>query len=233
MHRFVVPEEALAYSKSIRGDDISTPLRPSRIAHLVIDMQNAFVAPGGIAELPVAREVTPNVNRISRAIREMGALNVFVREVYDPAWTAYWGRLRPNQHEEVRAALSRGAAQQALWPGLDVGPRDPVVNKLRFSPFVAGSSPLDVLLTGRGIDTIVVTGCMSNCCCESTIRDAVQLNYRAIFIHDANAAKSDEEHNATIANLVGVFGCEVCSTDEFLERAGRLTAERRPAVQHV
>lgn len=214
----VVPEDAIRYSKSIRGDDISVPLSRGRFAHLIIDMQNAFVAPGGVAELPHARLITPNINLVSRAMRAAGAPNVFIRETYDPGWTSFWGRLVPDEKRAAQQALSYGASQHALWPELEVAEDDLVVDKLRFSPFVAGSSDLDHVLRRRGIDTVVVTGCMTNCCCESTLRDAVQLNYGTIFLHDANAAKNDADHNATVANLVGVLGCEVCSTADFTRR---------------
>ena len=41
-------------------------LEAARTALAVIDMQNVFVAPGAPAEVPVAREIVPNINRLAR-----------------------------------------------------------------------------------------------------------------------------------------------------------------------
>ena len=64
---------------------------------------------------------------------------------------------------------------------------------------------------------MIVTGTVTNTCCESTARDAMMLNYKTVMVSDANAAASDEEHNASLANILRIFG-DVMSTDEVIER---------------
>lgn len=54
---------------------------------------------------------------------------------------------------------------------------------------------------------------MTNICCESSARDAMMLNYRLVFVSDANAALSDAEHNATLTSMLRVFG-DVPNADE-------------------
>jgi ureidoacrylate peracid hydrolase len=66
---------------------------------------------------------------------------------------------------------------------------------------------------------LIVTGTLSNCCCESTARDAMQLNYQVIFVTDGNAALTDAEHNATLHNMCFLFA-DVMSTEEVLELIG-------------
>lgn len=89
--------------------------------------------------------------------------------------------------------------------------------KSRFSAFLQGSSDLDEQLRRRGVDTVLITGTVSNVCCESTARDAMMLNYRTIFVSDANATRTDEEHNATLGNMVMCFA-DVASTEEVLRQ---------------
>jgi ureidoacrylate peracid hydrolase len=96
-----------------------------------------------------------------------------------------------------RHASRRDAHYWQLWPELDVRAEDAVIDKVRFSAFTPGASGLDALLRGLGIDTVIVSGTLTNCCCESTARDAMQLNYRVLIAADANAALSDAEHAAT------------------------------------
>ncbi len=83
---------------------------------------------------------------------------------------------------------------------------------------IPGTCALDAELRARRIDTMVVTGCVSNCCCESTIRDAMQMNYAIVFVADGNAARSDEDHNGAVADLYGIFGCDVLVADDVIAR---------------
>ncbi|HEU4651776.1 MAG TPA: isochorismatase family cysteine hydrolase [Croceibacterium sp.] len=192
---------------------------PVRTAHLVIDLQNGFMEPGAPVEVPEARTIVDNVNRLSAAVREGGGLNVFVRFTTpgdgDPAWPVFYERmgLAADGH---RTAFAAGAHHWQLWPALDVRPEDAVIEKTRFSAFTPGASGLDALLRGLGIDTVIVSGTLTNCCCESTARDAMQLNYRVLMAADANAALSDAEHAATLHILAMVFA-DLHATDELVE----------------
>jgi len=192
---------------------------PTRTAHLVIDLQNGFMEPGAPVEVPEARTIVDNVNRISAAVRDNGGLNVFVRFTTpgegDPAWPVFYERmgLAGDAH---RHAFAPDAHYWQLWPELDVRAEDAVIDKVRFSAFTPGASGLDALLRGLGIDTVIVSGTLTNCCCESTARDAMQLNYRVLFAADASAALSDAEHAATL-QIMGLVFADLHSTDELVE----------------
>jgi ureidoacrylate peracid hydrolase len=192
---------------------------PRRTAHLVVDMQNGFMAPGAPVEVAQARGVVDEINRISGALREAGGLNVFIQYTTpgpnDPSWSNFAARLGPGA-DAHRDAFLPGTHHWQLWPGLDVRDGDLAVEKKRFSAFVQGSSELHAILQDRGIDTVIVTGTMTNCCCESTARDAMQLNYRVIFVPDANAASTEEEHAATLHSMGRIFA-DLRTSDELVE----------------
>lgn len=232
MHISEIPAGILERAVATRGGD-DTPILadPARTAHLVIDLQVGFMAPGAIVEVPVAREIVPQVNRLAAAVRSAGALNVFVRFTFEPTEPLYWGSLYERMTPEARAALTSaftaGAEQHALWPELEVQPQDWTVNKTRFSAFIPGTCTLHDSLKARGIDTLIVTGTVTNCCCESTVRDAMQLGYKVLFVQDGNATFDDAAHNATLANMVGLFFADVVSTDEAIARLKR-GSERVP-----
>jgi len=193
---------------------------PVRTAHLVIDMQNGFMEHGAPVEVPEARNIVGNINRISAAVRESGGLNVFVRfttpEGEAPAWPVFMERLGASAGKTHRAAFKPGAHYWQFWPALEIEDGDAVIDKVRFSAFSPGASGLEALLRARGIDTVIVTGTLTNCCCESTARDAMQLNYRVLIAADANAALSDEEHAATLHIMAMVFA-DLYSVDELVE----------------
>ena len=115
------------------------------------------------------------------------------------------------------------AQRWQFWDTVAPRPSDMVVDKTRFGAFVPGSSELHEILQARGIDTLIITGTATNVCCESTARDAMQMNYKVIFIADGNAALSDAEHNATLNNMVTLFA-DVMTTREVVGFLGTANA---------
>ncbi|MEO6153424.1 MAG: isochorismatase family cysteine hydrolase [Croceibacterium sp.] len=192
-------------------------LDPARTAHLVVDMQNGFMEPGAPVEVPEARGIVGNVNAISRALRDAGGTNVFLRYTtsdLNGSWSVFGRRMGPVATAAHMAAFMPDAHHHDFWPGLDVQSGDVVIDKSRFSAFT-GQSALHDELQARGIDTLVITGTLTNCCCETNARDAMQMNYRVIMVPDANAALSDDEHAATLHTLAMVFA-DLCDTAEVL-----------------
>jgi ureidoacrylate peracid hydrolase len=119
--------------------------------------------------------------------------------------------------ERYVETFTEGSFGWQLWPSLDVQPADLRIAKTKFSPFVPGSSNLHAILRERGIDTLIITGTSTNICCESTARDAAQMNYTVIFVVDGTAAESDALHNATLANMITHFA-DLMTTDEVVLR---------------
>ena len=83
--------------------------------------------------------------------------------------------------------------------------QDLVLIKRRFGAFVHGSSDLHARLQERGIDTLIISGTLSQVCCEATARDAMMMNYKVFFITDACATLTDAEHGGTLSAMAHVF----------------------------
>jgi ureidoacrylate peracid hydrolase len=214
MHNISIPEAVIAQVKAQRG-------RLNRYDHLVgrktalvvIDLQNAFMLPGMPVEVATAREIVPNVTKLAAATRAAGGKVVWVKmnlEGQSEAWRVFFDG---DPRRATLAELTPGARGFELHADLDVRPEDAIVVKRRFSAFIQGSSDIDRHLRDLGIDTVVIVGTLTNVCCESSARDAMMLNYRVVFVSDANAALSDADHNATLASIIRVFG-DVATTDE-------------------
>jgi ureidoacrylate peracid hydrolase len=217
MHKIDIPDNIRSRSLGQRGrEHVVEHIDPARTAHVIVDLQNGFM--GAPFDVPVAREIVPNVNLICAALRHAGGLNVFLRYTCDPAepqpWTVWFETYLGAEMSTVhRNAFARGAEPWQLWPALDVQPSDLVVDKTRFSGFVPGTCRLQDELQARGIDTLIVTGTLTNVCCESTARDAMQRNYQVVFVADGNAAPTDAEHNAALGNMITLFA-DVMTTAE-------------------
>jgi ureidoacrylate peracid hydrolase len=198
-------------------------LDPRRTAHLIVDMQYGFMEPGAPVEVPMAREVVDEINRLSAAVRAAGGKNYFLRYTTPhgevPGWPIMWARLGPAGAAEHQDAFTPGAHYWQMWPAIDVAEGDALVDKHRFSAFTPGTSDLPAMLEAEGIDTVIVSGTLTNCCCESTARDAMQHNYRVILAADAMAALSDEEHAATL-HILGLVFADVRSVGELEELLG-------------
>ncbi len=233
MHKLAINSNVISRAKERRGRlRVFDSLIPKRTAHVVVDLQNGFMAPGAVAEIAAARDIVPNVNRISAALRAAGGLVVYIQNTFDPiavaTWSAFFDHFcSPERRRRMIEAFSPGAFGHAIWPGLNVQPRDLKVQKRRFGAFVPGSSDLHAILQQRGIDTLIITGTATQVCCESTARDAMMLNYKVFFIADGNATFSDDEHNATLSAMAHAF-CDVIDTDTMVGMIERVVVE--PAI---
>jgi ureidoacrylate peracid hydrolase len=192
-------------------------LDPARTALVVIDMQHAFMTDGvGHAVCPAARDIVPAVNRLAAVVRETGGGVFWIQMTHDRRCLEDWSVAHEMVSAEMRekrvAALSEGGLGHQLWPDLDVQPQDEIVNKYRYSAFMPGTSELPERLRARGFDTVLVTGTVTNVCCESSARDANMTNFRTIMVSDANAAATQEEHDASLAAFYNIFG-DVMDTD--------------------
>ncbi|MCE7082798.1 isochorismatase family cysteine hydrolase [Streptomyces sp. ST2-7A] len=99
-----------------------------------------------------------------------------------------------------------GPLGERLWPELQVDDGDLVVEKAAASAFFPGRCPLTGLLERRGIDTVLITGTFTYVCCEFSARDASTLGYRVIMVVDADDARRDEDHHATVRTIHRTFG---------------------------
>jgi ureidoacrylate peracid hydrolase len=226
MHKIAIPQTVIDRVIARRGKEhVYDALDPARTALIVVDMQNAFMLPGvAFAPIQTAPEIVPNINRLARALREVGGTVVWIVTTYtkevDTEWSTYYGLSTPTHGAKRSAALTKGSKGHQIWASLEVERDDPIVEKKRFSAFIQGSSALDKVLSERGIDTLLITGTVTGVCCESTARDAMMLNYKVVMVTDGNAAYNDDEHNAALTAFYASFG-DIMPTDMLVEILGK------------
>lgn len=219
MHKIAIPSFVVDRVMQRRGRlHVFDRIDPVRTAMIVVDLQNGFMAPGQPSEIANAREIVPNVNAIGDALRAAGGQVVYIQNTVTDATRASWGTwfdhfMEPGLRGRMIEAFTRGSFGHAIYPDLTVQPQDWTIEKERFGAFVPGSSDLHERLQAAGIDTLLIVGTATNVCCESTARDAMMMNYKVVFLSDANACRTDEEHNATLGNMLALFA-DVRSTEE-------------------
>ncbi|MFW5951938.1 MAG: cysteine hydrolase family protein [Gemmatimonadota bacterium] len=163
-------------------------------ALLVVDMQDFFLDPGSPTFTPGGPAILPTVSRLIAAFREHDRPVLYTRHVHHPSGLdagilGWWWEgmcIEGSPESEIHAALAPA-------------PGEKVVDKHRYSAFY--NTDLEVVLRGLGVRDLVITGVMTNLCCESTARDACFRDYRVFFPADANASVSEELHVASLLGL--------------------------------
>jgi ureidoacrylate peracid hydrolase len=235
MHEIDIPQAIVDRSIARRGAwYVYDTLDPARTALLVIDMQNCFLAPGfSVIEVPATRDIVDNINTLAAATRRGGGLVVWTQHTFRPDWTVWHDYFaHGNWRERMIAETAEGSFGYAIHETLDVGEEDLVVLKKRYSALIPGSTEPDVTakLRHRGIDTVIIVGTLTNVCCESTARDAMMLDFKTLFVADANATRSDAEHNATLVSMIQVFA-DVRFTDDVVTLLDQGAKSRHRAAE--
>jgi ureidoacrylate peracid hydrolase len=219
MHRVEIRREIVERVLARRGKlHLYDSLDPKRTALLVIDMQNAFVAPGAPIEVPAARGIVAPINRLTKELRRRGVPVIWVlheNKGDGRDWAGFFDAfVAPGRRAQATAALAAGAELQKLYPEVETAPGDLRVAKSRYSAFIRND--FENKLRERGIDTLLIAGTKTNVCVECTARDAMMLDYKVALISDCTAALSDEEHRATLENVIQQFG-DVLTAHEALD----------------
>lgn len=206
--------ELLAHVTPLRT--LADKLDPRHVALIVIDVQNDFCAEGGMMaaeglDLSYVQQMARRLPPLIAEARRVGALVIFVRNVYSTESNAYLSDSWLEQAARRRAGsyTSRSVCAPGSWQGDfygEVRPEltDPIVTKHRFSAF--HNTDLDTILRAHGTRTLLLTGVASNVCVETTAREGFVRDYYIVFTDDGTACYSAEEHRATLAVIDRFFG---------------------------
>ena len=218
---FVMPDYVLQRVMAKRGRlHVFEELDPAKTAFAVIDMQNAFVK--GKVKAETALAIIPTINRLAARVRELGGCVAWVQL---RAGDENGQSIAELYHRYFFSEAGADAHRSQLTPGdwgyevvdeLDVRPEDLRAWKSRHSAFVHGHGDLHEQLQARGIENLLIGGTVTNFCCETTGRDAMMLDYRAVMISDCCAARFPEDHSAGLTTFFQSFG-DVYTADEAVE----------------
>jgi len=236
MHKLAIPQAVVDRVVKRHGrEHVHEDFSTAKTALVVVDMQNGFML-HEVAHSPcaMAHAIVPNINRLAEAVRAHGGAVVWIQTTFTDetltSWSTLYGMVGPKGTEKRRRSLSADSKGHDLFPDLKVEPQDLIVEKMRYSAFIQGSSDLAAQLRQRGLDTLLITGTVTNVCCESTGRDAMMLNFKTIMVTDGNAANTDEDHNAALSNFYLTFG-DIMSTDLAIECIKRNAGKRLVAAE--
>lgn len=212
-----------------------------RAAVLVVDMQNDFGAPGGMfdragIDITTIRRAIEPISRVLAAARRARVPVIYLKMQYQPDLSDAGATDSPNRIKhrpllEVKTTTPDGTTRRNLirgtWNTEIIGELAPfegdiVVPKHRYSGFY--QTNLDDALKSRGIKYLLVTGCTTSVCVESTVRDAMFRDYSCVVLEDCTAEPIGFDlprtnHDASLLMIERLFGW-ISSSDKFIAALG-------------
>lgn len=183
---------------------------PENFAMLVVDMQNFWLHPQGIAYDAKLLHVVPKIRSAIDYAHKNGIPVIYLYTAYRndlsdaglyPELGLYEGRMfNANEKWSLFERTEGAKIIEELLPT----DHDIVLKKTRYSGFIG--TPLEQILRGLKKGTLLITGISSNICCESTAREAMMRDFRIILLSDCTMSRSEEAHNRTIATINRNFG---------------------------
>jgi nicotinamidase-related amidase len=173
-------------------------LNKAACALLVIDMQKFFLDPSSPTFTCGGTAIVPTVKRLIAAFRRAGRPVIFARHVHHPndldsGIMGWWWK----------GKCLEGSPESEIHPELAPRPDEKVVFKHRYSAFY--NTDLETVLRCLKVEDLVISGIMTNMCCESTARDAYYRDYRVFFLADGTGSVNEEMHLASLLNLAFGF----------------------------
>lgn len=196
------------------------PVVAERTALVIVDMQNDFVRVDAPLEVPDARATIPVIRGLAERFRAIGRPVIYTRFLAGPQRTLVW--TWSPQHAPPVCSCWPGVQRSypdALGPRgcadvideLAPQPRDLVVDKYGYGAFHR-TNLMDLLLA-HAVDTVVVTGTVTQICVDETVRGAFEAGLKAVLISDGVSSYDPTLHAATLRNVALKFGRVITAQD--------------------
>ncbi|MCK5131388.1 MAG: isochorismatase family protein [Candidatus Sabulitectum sp.] len=181
----------LQYLKNRGVKDLET----EGLALLVLDMQDFFISPESHAFVPSAPDLVPVIIELAEEFEMHDLPVVYTRHLNTEENSRMMGRWWRDTIVGENPLSKIHSMFDTSWAG--------VIEKSQYDAFY--NTSLDELLHQLGVKTVVITGVLTNLCCETTARSAFVRGYRVLMPVDGTATMNMELHRATTANLAHGF----------------------------
>lgn len=183
-------------------------------ALLIVDMQKFFLDPESPTYTEGGPVILPNVVALQTAFRLAGMPVIYTCHVHDASLNdagimGWWWK----------GMCIEGSPESEVIAELSPLPGEKQILKHRYSAFY--NTDLETVLRVLKVEDVVITGVMTNLCCESTARDAYYRDYRVHFPADATGSICEEMHVASLFGLALGFA-RVTKTSILLDELNQL-----------
>ena len=186
----VEPEPPPAALRGRLMATLAAKSKRKRSALLVIDMIKDHLEPGRMLEVPRARDVVPALSKRLDEARAAGVPVIYIVDEHDAD---------DPDLEEWGAHAVKGTDGNDVWPALAPKPGDRIVNKGAYSAF--HETKLASVLDELGVESLVLTGCMTEIGIMSTATDAMQRGFEVSVPADSQAGGTEVSEKSTLGAL--------------------------------
>jgi ureidoacrylate peracid hydrolase len=183
-------------------------IEPKKTAIIVVDLVNDFMKEGGKMVLAGGEVVVPPILELIQKARSKGSIIVYIKDFHRADKLDAEFRIREPHCIE-------GSWGAELIDELVPRPEDYVIRKRRYSSFY--QTDLDLVLRENKIETLIVTGVVTNICVRSTIHDAFFRGYACVVPRECVMATAEREQESSLWDIDTHFGW-VMSRDEVIRR---------------
>ena len=201
---------------------MNTPLKlpAAECALLVIDMQNGFVHPeSSMGKSPsgtsAQQAIVPAITKLAAYCREKGIPVLWSQQEHFPEdKTRARKQIRPHSARQGFLPCLRGTWETGFFEGIRpaIAAHDHIVPKHRASVFY--NTNLETKLRMLGTKYLIITGCNTEFCVESTVRDAYARDFELVIVKDCVAGINPRFHENALEIFQAYFG-EVMSAPAF------------------
>ena len=190
-----------------------------KVALLVIDPQKIYTDEASAMFCADSSATLARINSLLQAASARNELVVLVRHLHKLDGSDV-GRLFDFDGSAEDDFNFKEGAEEVEYDERLVRPSAAIeITKNRYSAFAG--TPLARLLSDNQIDRVVICGFMTNFCCESTSRDALDLDYFVDFIVDATGSPGTDNYDenairSIVGELLSAGFARVYSTQEYL-----------------
>jgi nicotinamidase-related amidase len=195
---------------------------PKTTALLLIEYQNDFTSEGGILHDAVSGVMDStgmlvNTKDVVEAARAAG-----VTVMHAPiAFAEGYNEISSHPYGILKGVVDGKAFVKGSWGAAIVDELAPIAGDIviegKRGLDTFASTNLDFILRSKGITTLVLSGFLTNCCVESTMRSGYENGYRVITLNDCVAGTSSEEHENALKYDFPMFSVPMSSADLIAE----------------
>lgn len=196
----------------------SININSQETAVVLIEYQNEFTTPGGalydaVKDCMMATGTLSNSRRVMDSARAMGATIIHVPIAFEQGHREIsknsYGILSGIKEGELFKAGEWGAEICDLMKPED----GDIICKGKNGLCGFQSTNLDFILRQNNIKNILLSGFLTNCCVESTMRSAYEKGYKVYTLKDCCAATSIDGQNAAFEHTFGMFSIPIISDE--------------------
>lgn len=207
-------------------------------ALLIVDMQNDFVRAGAPMEVPDARKTIPQHRQLIDFCRKAGIPILFTRYLVGPNRTLIWEwspEVEPpvlacrRGHQRYYADVDRTLDCADVIDEIYPQPGDYTIDKYGYGAF--HSTNLEDTLRALGIESLIITGTVTQICVEETGREAFHHGYKTTLVSDAVSSYMPDLHAASLKNFALKFGW-VRTTQEVLQALSERMQQNTQGQHH-